>query len=95
MRKQEKNQPASRWQLDRRIPLAIVLTLLMQLAGALFWAAQLDARVIRVEQQSLGIAQLNVRFARLEERLDNVKQDTDTMKRLLAHLAQQLLNPRQ
>lgn len=85
-----KKQNVSHWQIDKRIPLAIIFTLMMQLFGALFWAAQLDARVMRMEQQSMSQRHLNERFARLEERLDNVKADTDSMKQLLANMAEKL-----
>src|SRR4051812_31142529 len=43
----------------RRIPLTIVLTLLLQLAGALIWVTQLDARVEKVEQQASGSSGMN------------------------------------
>lgn len=89
MRKQEEE----RWKIDKRIPLAVIITLLVQLAGTLIWATQLDARVNHIEQQSTGNYSLNERFGRLEERLDNVKQDTDALKRLLAQLTERLIKP--
>lgn len=86
-----KPMQANNWQFDRRISLAIILTLFMQFGGAVFWAAQIDARVMRIEQQTQTMPRLNERFARLEERLDNVKQDTDALKRLLANIAEKIL----
>ena len=35
---------------ERRIPLAFVLAILIHLAAALIWAAQLDTRVARIEK---------------------------------------------
>ena len=82
---------ASVWRFDRRISLAFVMTLVLQFAGILIWATQLDARVTRVEQQSADNIGLAERFARVEERLDNVKQDTNAMKQLLSNLTEKLI----
>lgn len=81
----------SRWKIDTRIPIALIVALLTQFAGALIWAAQLDARVGGMERQTLGQLELQQRFAKLEERLDNVKQDTQATKQLLDKLTERLL----
>jgi uncharacterized membrane-anchored protein YhcB (DUF1043 family) len=81
-----------KWKLDKRIPIGVIIGLGIQLAAALVWATQLDARVNRVELQIYNQSGLNERFARLEERLDNVKEDTNTVKQLLAQLAENLLS---
>lgn len=75
------------WQLDRRVPLAVVMTVLLQMAGALIWSAQLDARVSNLEQETLSTSGLNEKFARLEERLDGLKEMMGAMKRQVDHLA--------
>lgn len=81
------------WKLDRRIPIAVIVALLLQLAGALIWATELDARVSGIERQSLGSSGMSERFARMEERLDNVRQDMQGMKRQLDRLTERLLKP--
>jgi hypothetical protein len=55
------------WLLDRRVPLAVIVTLLLQLGGALIWSAKLDARVDNLEQETINSSGLNEKFARLEE----------------------------
>ena len=62
-----------------RLPLALVVTLMIQAASILIWATQLDARVNGVEHQCAGTSSLNEKFARLDERLDGMKQQLDRL----------------
>jgi len=78
------------WTVDRRVPIAVIVTLLIQMGGALVWATQLDARVGDVERQEITSANLNEKFARLEERLDDMKQNLAAMKRQLDHVTDRL-----
>ncbi len=47
---------------DLKIPFAIVSFLLVQGAGAVWWASQVDGRVKNLETPSLNIAQENRRY---------------------------------
>ena len=47
---------------DLKIPFAIVSFLLVQGAGAVWWASQVDGRVENLETQSLNIAKENRRY---------------------------------
>lgn len=80
------------WKIDRHIPVAVILTLLIQVGGVLIWATQLDARVSGIEQQAISSNTLNEKFARLDERLDNMKQDIAGIKRQLDKLTDRLLS---
>ncbi len=71
--------------------MAAVVTLLMQAGAILIWATQLDARVNGVEQQMMNNHGLNEKFAKLEERLDDVKQGMGEIKRQIEQLTQNLL----
>lgn len=79
------------WRLDTRIPVAVLISCLLQVAGALIWATQLDARVNTLEERTLDGKGLNEKFARLEERLDFMKQDLAGMKQQLDHLTDKLI----
>ena len=81
------------WKIDRHVSVAVILMLLFQVAGVLIWATQLEARVGGMEQQSVNSSTLNEKFARLEERLENMKQDIGSMKRQLDRLTERLLKP--
>jgi hypothetical protein len=65
--------------LPRRLPMALLVTLLMQVASVLIWATQLDARVNNIEQLCTNNSGLNEKFARLDERLDGMKHQLDRL----------------
>lgn len=74
-----------------RIPLAVLVTLLMQFIAVIIWATQLDARVGAMETQNVPAATFNEKFARLDERLDNLREDFGGMKHQLDRLTERLL----
>lgn len=76
--------------LAGRIPVGILFALAMQLAGALVWASHLEARVAGVEKQTAHTVLLNERFARLEERLDNLKVETSGVRQEMQVLNQRI-----
>lgn len=74
------------WQIDKRIPVALVLALLTQAAAAVIWAARVDARIAVVEShveatkddptritrlESAG-SEVSRRLGRIEDKLDRV-----------------------
>jgi FKBP-type peptidyl-prolyl cis-trans isomerase (trigger factor) len=89
----EKQNDNYKWKVERRIPLSLVMMILAQMAAMLVWATQLDARVGDMERNSGNAFALNEKFARLEERLDNVRQNMEAIKRQMDHLADKLIRP--
>lgn len=71
------------WHLDRRVPIAIILTLAAQVAIGVWWASKLDSRVERLEQ-----AQVLQRER--DQRQDRQMADADAQqeRRLLDAVAQ-------
>ncbi len=69
-----------KWQLDRRVPIVLLLTLFMQFVAALIWASQLNARVETLEIQAGHSYDLGEKLARIDERVQAMKQDTDFIK---------------
>lgn len=66
------------WHLDKRVPIALIFTIVLQTAGAVWWASQISSdvqyhshRIDRLETLSAEypreIRSLDVRLARLEE----------------------------
>ena len=77
---------AEGWHLDKRVPVAIILGLVMQAAGFGWWAATLDQRVsvaerniTRLEAQTdalTNLAQVQaVQLGRIEENINAMRQD--------------------
>ena len=79
------------WHLDRRIPVTLLVMLFLQMVGAIIWATQLDARVNRVEAQAEGSADIGETIARMDERLNNMRQDIGGMRQQLNQLTERLL----
>jgi hypothetical protein len=61
-----------KWQLDRRVPIVLMLTLLAQTGVALVWAGEAHERFVHLERQVERNAALNDRTVRVEERLSAV-----------------------
>lgn len=90
--------PNDHWSLDRKVPVAIVITLVLQIVGFAWYAAKLDARVeeqaqrlAKTEAQILVIDRdardFGVRMARIEEK-------TGAMLNILERLERRFI-PRQ
>jgi len=73
----------SRWHLDRRVPLALIMAILIQTAGALTWAGAATERINQLERQVTEGGDLGERteehsvfmraaLERIERKLDRV-----------------------
>lgn len=71
------------WQIDRRIPLALILAIGIQTGGALWWASGLTSRVEVLEKQMAEAKPQGDRLTRVEVRLDNVVDGISEIKALL------------
>lgn len=56
----------TRWHLDKRVPIALIVAILIQTAGALTWAGAASERINQLERQVTGGSDLGERTARLE-----------------------------
>lgn len=65
---EERNEAERHWHLDRRVPIAVIVTLLLQSAAALVWAGSAAERLSALETRALRIDEMIERTARLEER---------------------------
>lgn len=72
------------WRIDKRIPIALLLTLFIQIVSGIVWATQLNARVDNLENEAGASAGFGEKLARIDERLQSLKQDMDFIKREIA-----------
>ena len=56
------------WHLDRRVPVALIIAIVTQTLGIVWWAATISARVDGLEGRISGMTGYASRLARLEER---------------------------
>ncbi|MEZ5691470.1 MAG: hypothetical protein R3D71_07390 [Rickettsiales bacterium] len=78
------------WRVDKRIPIALLVTLFLQIAAALIWASQLNARVGMLEQESLNSALFGEKLARIDERLQSVRQHMEDIKDKVENIDERL-----
>lgn len=55
------------WRLDRQVPLALIVTLLLQAAGGFMWAGRASVRIDDLKHRVDAQATMAERLARLEE----------------------------
>ena len=60
------------WHLDKRVPVALIFTLLVQTAGIVWWASSITERVVRLEHESVRSLTDDGRQFRLETQMSNV-----------------------
>jgi hypothetical protein len=63
------------WRLERRIPLTFILAAAAQVLALIIWAVWLEARVAALEVEQPTLRNLSERFARIEERMDAVREE--------------------
>jgi len=74
------------WTLDKRVPLALILTLLAQTAGGVWWASNITGRVgvneraltrleAVVDATRTSAAQQAVQLGRIEEQISGLRND--------------------
>lgn len=61
------------WTLDRKVPLAFLLVMLLHLCGSVWWAADISARVSSVESEQ-------ARYERLMEKMTVIETDVKWIK---------------
>jgi hypothetical protein len=78
------NDPASRhWHLDKRIPVAIIITLAIQTGGAIWFASGISHRVDSLERQQISSASQGDRIIRLETRMESIAEHLIEIRNLL------------
>lgn len=67
------------WSLDRRVPLALVVTIVVQTVVFAFWLGTVSARLTSVEATVDRFSANSDRLTRLEVQLENIR---DTVERI-------------
>lgn len=78
------------WHLDKRVPLALIVTIFLQTAGAIWWAASMSERMDQIERrmENAAIRSQNIdtlvasqatQIAVLVERIDTQNRQLDRL----------------
>jgi hypothetical protein len=60
------------WHLDKRVPVALIFTLMVQTSGIVWWASSISERVLRLEHESARSLTADGRLIRLETQMSAV-----------------------
>lgn len=73
----------SGWQIDRKIPLALVITLLIQTGSVVWWASSTNARLNSVEEKMALQAPQADRLTRVEVKVESALDGIAEIKAIL------------
>ncbi|KZL04528.1 hypothetical protein PsAD2_04611 [Pseudovibrio axinellae] len=65
-------QTVNGWQLDRRVPAALIITVMLQFVGFVWWAASVNERVTALERDLADSSVMVERVTRVETRVDSI-----------------------
>lgn len=86
------------WHLDKKVPLALILTIAMQTLAAVWWAAGMAARVEQHERELRTLSQSDVHMQgearRIAELLSRLDERLTAQTELLRRVEQNLQRPR-
>lgn len=63
----------TQWKIDKHIPVAVIMAILVQTFAVIWWAAQLETRVKILEIDIAQNTQLIERVSRVEEKVSALK----------------------
>lgn len=79
------------WHLDKRVPVALILAILLQTGSALWWAATVNARVERLEKDAAQTIGTDSRLVRLETQMQSINETLRETKDILRRMESNLL----
>ena len=75
----------SKWRVDRKVPIGIVIAMILQTLTAIWWAAKLDTRVVMQEEWFQKNQQLAEKVFRLEERIISLHEEINELEARISH----------
>lgn len=71
------------WKVDKHIPVALIVAVLVQFGGSVYWAAQMDARLSHLEAIQRSTPNPSERIVRVEVGMESIKERLAEIKTLL------------
>lgn len=79
-------EASSHWHLDKRVPIALIVAMAVQTAGALVWAGAAMQRIDYLEREVSASSRIGERTARVEEQMRYLRQSVDRIETKLDRL---------
>lgn len=73
----------TKWHLDRKVPVSIIITILIQTGGVMWWAASANERLNSLEQKMVMLAPQGDRLTRVEVNIETIKDSLTEIKAIL------------
>lgn len=83
------------WTVDKRVPLALIVTLVVQTAGIVWWASSMASTVAQQGQRIVAVEQVRAgeRLAVLESNIGDVRGQLNRIEAKLDRYAEQSRKP--
>lgn len=73
----------SNWHLDKKVPIALIVTIVLQTVGIVWFAAGLFYRVDALEKHQLAASPQADRLTRVEVKIENVERGVNRIESVL------------
>lgn len=73
----------SEWHLDKRVPIALLVAILVQTGAAFWWASDISERVTALERGAMAAAPQADRLTRVEVKIDALRDNLNDLKSAL------------
>lgn len=73
----------SHWHLDKKVPIALIIVIVVQTFGIGWWAASTDGRVSTLEKRMDAAAPQADRLTRVEVKIETIQSGIDEIKQLI------------
>lgn len=77
------NSDDGAWHLDKKVPIALIVSILLQTGGMVWWAASATERLNALERKADVVAPQAERLARVETKLEAVQDGIIEIKSIL------------
>lgn len=76
-------EPDNKWHLDKRVPLALIITIGIQTAAGIWFLSKLDSRVASLEETRQATAPQSDRLTRVEVKIEGIQAGVERIERLV------------
>lgn len=83
MTKDDIERYESNWHLDKKVPIAMIGTIILQTIGIVWFAASLFYRVEALERQQLASSPQGDRITRMEVKVENIERGVTRIENVL------------